>query len=87
MEHIADGPTVNDVLLESATITYDERRTRIKQCVAEGRHDPDTLPRCYSASPSEAVPYCDRCWSLIDSHGLTWSWLPSGSRNGRATAG
>jgi hypothetical protein len=37
---------LNAVLLEAAKFTYEERRARIARCVADGRHDPDTLPFC-----------------------------------------
>jgi hypothetical protein len=76
MEQVADRPLLNAVLIEAAKISPEERRVRITQCVAEGRHDPNTLPRCVAPSNQELVRYCDRCWSVIDPHGFTWSWPP-----------
>jgi hypothetical protein len=68
---------LNDVLSEAAKLTHDERRARILQCVApNGRHDPDALPICQDASTQQFIRYCDRCWSVIDRRGLTWSWPP-----------
>jgi hypothetical protein len=76
MEQVADRPMLNAILVEAARITPGERRARILQCVAEGRHDPDTLPFCIAPSHQGLVRYCERCWSVIDPHGLTWSWAP-----------
>jgi hypothetical protein len=77
MGHDADRLRLNDVLTEAAQLTHDERRARILQCVgARGRHDPDTLPLCHDPSTDALIHYCDRCWSVIDAHGLTWSWEP-----------
>jgi len=77
MEHVADRRTLNDVLTEAATLTHDERRERILQCVgAKGRHDPDALPLCQDPSTQKLLRYCDRCWSVVDGQGLTWSWPP-----------
>jgi len=82
MEQMANRPTLNDILVEAAKLTYEVRRARIFRCVGEGRHDPDALPFC-SVPPDQAsvpnrgmVRYCDQCWSVIDPHGLTWSWSP-----------
>lgn len=74
MEQVADRPLLNAILVEAAKITPEERRVRILQCVAEGHHDPDKLPFCIAPSEPGLVRYCDRCWSVIDPHGLTWSW-------------
>jgi hypothetical protein len=68
--------TLHMVLVEAAKFTPEERRARIVRCVAEGRHDPGTLPVCVAPSDPRPVRYCDRCWSVIDPHGLTWSWDP-----------
>ena len=77
MGHAAERLMLNDVLTEAAKLTHDERRARILQCVgAEGRHDPDALPLCDDPSTHTLIRYCDRCWSVIDPHGLTWSWAP-----------
>jgi hypothetical protein len=76
MEQTENGPVLNDILIEAAKITPEERRARIVRCVAEGRHDPDKLPFCIAPSNEGLVRYCDRCWSVIDPHGLTWSWAP-----------
>jgi hypothetical protein len=75
MEQLPGRPTLNAVLVEAATITFEARRARIARCVAEERHDPNTLPFCV-ASNKELARYCDQCWSVIDPHGLTWSWAP-----------
>ena len=77
MGHDADRLRLNDVLTEAAQLTHDERRARILHCVgARGRHDPDTLPLCHDPSTDTLIRYCDRCWSVIDPQGLTWSWEP-----------
>jgi hypothetical protein len=82
MDQLADRPTLNDILVEAAKLTCEERRARIFRCVGEGRHDPDTLPFCIVPSDRRPVPnqgvvrYCGQCWSVIDPHGLTWSWSP-----------
>jgi len=74
MEQVDDRPMLNAILVEAAKITPEERRTRIMRCVAEGRHDPEKLPFCITQSHQQLVRYCDHCWSVIDPHGLTWSW-------------
>ena len=76
MEYIAPQSSLNDVLMEAAKITYEERRARIARCVTAERHDPNTLPFCLEPSGDELVRYCDQCWSVIDPHGLTWNWPP-----------
>jgi hypothetical protein len=76
MEQVADRPLLNDVLVEAAKISPEERRARIARCIAAGRHNPDTLPFCIAPSDRELVRYCDQCWSVVDLHGLTWSWAP-----------
>jgi len=76
MEQVANRPMLNDVLVEASKMTMEGRRARILKCVAEGRHDPDQLPFCVEPSKQELVRYCDQCWSVIDPHGLTWSWAP-----------
>jgi hypothetical protein len=68
--------TLNDVLIESAKLPYQDRRGRIRQCVEEGRHRWDALPSCV-ASSGEKARYCDQCWSVIDREGHTWSWPPA----------
>ena len=77
MPQVADRPMLNDVLVEASQLTPEERRARILECVAEKRHDPNTLPFCVEPSKRELVRYCDRCWSVIDPHGLTWNWAPN----------
>jgi hypothetical protein len=67
---------LNEVLLAAAKLTHEERRDRIARCVADGRHDPDTLPFCVAPSDPGLVRYCERCWSVIDPYGMTWSWAP-----------
>jgi hypothetical protein len=74
MDLAADRPMLNAILVEAAKITPEERRTRIRRCVAEGRHVPDKLPFCIVPSHQQLVRYCDHCWSVIDPHGLTWNW-------------
>jgi len=77
MGHAAERLMLNDVLTEAAQLTHDERRARILHCVgAEGRHAVDALPLCNDPSTHTLIRYCDRCWSVIDPHGLTWSWAP-----------
>ena len=77
MEQLTDGLMVNDVLTEAAKLTHDERRARIAECVAAtGRHEPDALPFCEDPATHQLVRYCDRCWSVVDPHGQTWSWPP-----------
>jgi hypothetical protein len=76
MEQVADRPTLNTVLAEASKMTAEDRRARIRRCVAEGRHDPGRLPFCVEPSNQKLVRYCDQCWSVIDPHGLTWSWKP-----------
>jgi hypothetical protein len=82
MEQVADRPLLNDILVEAAKLTHEQRRARIVRCVAEGRHNPDNLPFCIVPSGpgldrnKGTVRYCDRCWSVIDPHGLTWNWSP-----------
>jgi hypothetical protein len=76
MEQVVDRPPLNAVLVEAAKMTPEERRARILRCIAAGGHDPDTLPFCLAPPDQELVRYCDRCWSVIDLHGLTWSWTP-----------
>jgi hypothetical protein len=72
-----DRLSLNDVLTEAAMLTHEERRARILQCVgATRRHDPDALPLCHDPFTDTVIRYCDCCWSVIDSHGLTWSWVP-----------
>ena len=73
-----DPPMLNDILVEAAKIPPGERHTRIRRCVAEGRHDPERLPVCVAPS-NQVVHYCPHCWSVIDPHGLTWSWAPAQS--------
>jgi hypothetical protein len=77
MEQVANRPMLNAVLAEASKMTTDERRARILKCVVEGRHDPDQLRFCVEPSTQELVRYCDQCWSVIDPHGLTWSWVPT----------
>jgi hypothetical protein len=83
MEEVIDRPMLNDILIEAAKLGPKERYARIRRCVAEGRHDPDKLPACVAPAspqwPRQPVRYCDHCWSLIDPHGLTWSWAPEQS--------
>jgi hypothetical protein len=86
MEQPADRRPLNTVLLEAARLTADERRARITHCVAEGRHNRDTLPFCTAPSGQGLVRYCDRCWSVIDPHGLTWSWTPQQPESADARA-
>jgi len=62
-------------LTESATLSHEERHARIRACVAAGRHNPEHLRLC-EVFPDQEVRYCERCWSVIDPHGLTWVWLP-----------
>jgi hypothetical protein len=76
MEQIADRRMLNTILIEASKMAPEERQTSIRRCVAEGRHDPDKLPFCIDPSSQQLVRYCDRCWSVIDPHGLTWSWAP-----------
>ena len=77
MGHAAERLMLNDVLTEAAKLTHEERRARILHCVgAEGRHAVDALPLCNDPSTHTLIRYCDRCWSVIDPHGLTWSWAP-----------
>ena len=67
---------LDDVLREAAVLGEDERHARIRRCVAEGRHAPESLPVCVEPASAQRIPYCDRCWSLIDAEGLTWSRQP-----------
>jgi hypothetical protein len=76
MEQISNRLTLTAVLVEAANLTPEERRRRITRCVAEGRHVPDQLPYCVASSNHELIRYCDRCWSVIDPYGRTWSWTP-----------
>jgi len=77
MGHVHERLMLNDVLTEAAKLTHDERHARILQCVtAKGRHDPDALPLCHDPSTQKLIAYCNRCWSVIDREGLTWSWPP-----------
>jgi len=77
MEYTDGQLMLNDVLVEAAKLPPDERRARIKKCLAQGRHAPEDLARCVEPSRQELVRFCDHCWSVIDPHGLTWSWPPS----------
>jgi len=76
MAATTDRPMLNDILVKSAQLSHDDRHRRIKQCVAAGRHDAAALPFCLEPSRQELVRYCEHCWSVIDPHGLTWSWPP-----------
>lgn len=76
MEQFPDRLMLNAILLGASKMTADDRRARILKCVAKGRHDPERLPFCVEPSRQEVVRYCDHCWSVIDPHGLTWSWAP-----------
>jgi hypothetical protein len=76
MEQVVDRPALNAILIEASKITPEERQTRVRRCIAEGRHNPEQLPFCIEPSKQELVRYCDQCWSVIDPHGLAWSWPP-----------
>jgi hypothetical protein len=76
MEQVSNRPMLNAVVVEASKMTTEKRRARILRCVADGRHNPDQLPFCVEPSTQELVRYCDQCWSVIDPHGLTWSWVP-----------
>jgi len=67
---------LNDVLKRAAQLTHEERRARIRVCVAAEGHVPHRLPLCRDAETDRLLRYCDLCWSVIDRHGLTWSWAP-----------
>jgi hypothetical protein len=78
MGHVAEPLMLNEVLTAAAQLTHDERRGRILECVtATGRHDHGSLPVCREPATQQLLRYCDRCWSVIDGEGLTWSWPPS----------
>jgi len=76
MPQIIDKVLLDDVLREAAALGEEERHARIRRCVAEARHAPGSLPICVEPASAERIPYCDRCWSLIDAEGLTWGRLP-----------
>ena len=46
MEQPVDRPTLNDILVQAAQLSHEERRARIKRCVAQHRHKPDQVPIC-----------------------------------------
>ena len=77
MEQNADRVMLNDVLVQAATLTSEQRHARIRRCVTEGRHRWDQLPECVDPSSQQVARYCEQCWSLIDRDGLTWSWPPA----------
>ena len=74
MEDAPGRVLLNDVLIEAAKLTYEQRRARIQQCIDEGRHRWDELPLCDVLSRTESARYCGQCWSLIDRLSGTWCW-------------
>jgi hypothetical protein len=76
MEAESEGMMLNEVLEAAARLTHEERHARIRRCMSEERHEWETLPRCVEPSVERLTRYCDRCWSVIDREGHTWSWRP-----------
>jgi len=69
--------TFEEILDAGGKLSFEERRARVKACVAANRHDVTKLPTC--STPDGAGHYCEECLSIIDSDGLTWGRLPQTS--------